>query len=77
MGQVKVDKFKSGDKVKVDRLGSGNGIQFLTIKDSFVTDNRNGYKDYTFEELDPKIKICEYYIRLVSKTDIKQKKTIR
>ena len=71
---MKEDKFKKGDKVKVDRSGSGKGIQFLTIKDSFVTDNTNGYKDYNFDELDENIRYSEYYIRHITKSDLKLKK---
>jgi len=69
-----LETYKAGDKVKVNRGGSGNGIQFLTIKDGFVTDNCNGYKDYNFEELDEKIKMSEYDIRPISQSDLKLKK---
>ncbi len=65
--------YKKGDKVKVDRSGSGKGYQFLTINESFDTDNVNGYKDYNFEELESTIKVSEYYIRHINQSDIKLK----
>lgn len=67
-----LDTYSKGDKVKVDRGGAGLGIQFLTIKEGFETDNCNGYKDYTFDELD--LPICEYYIRKIKPSDLKLKK---
>lgn len=73
MSKKPLETYKKGDKVKVDRGGSGLGVQFLTIKKGFVTDNCNGYKDYSFEE-EPELRTSEYYIRPISKSDIKLKK---
>jgi hypothetical protein len=74
MAKIKsLETYKKGDKVKVDRGGQGLGIQFLTIKEGFATDNCNGYKDYSFVE-EPKLRTCEYYIRPISESDLKLKK---
>lgn len=61
-----------GTKVVVDRSGSGDAYQFLTIKDSYETNNCNGYKDYDFEELEARV--SEYYIRKRTAADEKFKK---
>ena len=70
---MKTPTFSKGDKVKVDLSGSGKAYKFVTINESFETDNCNGYRDYTFDELGD-IRMSEYYIRKVTKSDLKMKK---
>ena len=53
--------------------GAGKGTMFLTIKNSFETDNCNGYKDYNFDELEDDIRKSEYYIQPIKKFDTKLK----
>ncbi len=71
MSKKPLETYKIGDKVKVDRSGAGDGVQFWTIKNGYATDNCNGYKDYDFDEAE--CRISEYYIRPVTKSDIKLK----
>lgn len=60
--------YQTGELVKVDRMGSGNGTPFLKIIDIEKTEKGNLFY---FDELN--FPVSEYYIRPVSPVELKYK----